>query len=127
MAQSRNPSIFFEKQAPARACRGVEAKTKPPLKIQDFTKPPLNLIAMEVTTKCSRIRFHLQKTTRNHDTTEAVVIVTPTEAVVIVIGVRPTGERKHVPILVGIHRVGFRRASICILIYCPIGPVFDAL
>ncbi|EYC06343.1 hypothetical protein Y032_0076g1009 [Ancylostoma ceylanicum] len=43
--------------APARACRGVGAKTKPPLKIQDFTKPPLNPIALEVTTKCLRMRF----------------------------------------------------------------------
>ncbi|EYC22206.1 hypothetical protein Y032_0017g3211 [Ancylostoma ceylanicum] len=54
------------------------------------------------------------------------VVTTPTEAVVIVVRVRPIGERKHVPILVGIQRVGFRRASICI-IYCPVGPVSDAL
>ena len=44
-------------QATARACRGVGVKTK----------PPLNSIAVEVTTKCSRRRFQLQKTPRNHD------------------------------------------------------------
>ncbi|EYC06344.1 hypothetical protein Y032_0076g1009 [Ancylostoma ceylanicum] len=49
--------VGFQDEAPARACRGVGAKTKPPLKIQDFTKPPLNPIALEVTTKCLRMRF----------------------------------------------------------------------
>ncbi|EYC39447.1 hypothetical protein Y032_0656g1227 [Ancylostoma ceylanicum] len=55
------------------------------------------------------------------------IMTGPTEAVIIVVRVRPIGEWKHVPILVEIQRIGFRRASICILIYCPIGPVSDAL
>ncbi|EYC08307.1 hypothetical protein Y032_0066g3689 [Ancylostoma ceylanicum] len=59
-------------QASARTSREVGAKTKLPLKIQNFTKPPLNLIAMEVTTKCSN----------------SEIMTTPTEAVVIVVGVR---------------------------------------
>ncbi|EYB93421.1 hypothetical protein Y032_0182g879 [Ancylostoma ceylanicum] len=54
-------------------------------------------------------------------------MTTPIEAVVIVVGVR-SDRRTEVPqerILIGIQRIGSRRASIC-MVYCPIGPESDA-